>query len=741
MSTSINQDHKGSGDNVAGDKIIYQAHDPGAVTKKYLTVIPASPETFIGREEETVKICSMLQAADNPLVVRGMGGLGKSTIAKVVLDKLAAASKHVAWIDASQGLKTGFTNSNLLVNLKIPVADSSLTPAEQTEELFQCAIAALLNMEGRGAIVVDNLLPEEDLAALRSLKALHKNWQVLITSRFHFEGFKEFKLGFLTAKECMKLFYAYYLLDKNDAVLETILRDIGYHTLTAEMMSKTGQKLRLSITDIAERINQKGLNIASKSNIAVDHSAQSVDNIQHYMLRIFALGEMSPMEETVLKNFAVINSYDFAVMAIYIFMYVDEENNAALKDEFNLAVSDLIDKGWFIIRDPDKKDLTKTEAENEEEDNDVFIKMHPLIQELVRLQLKPTHEDCKNIVAFFTKMSLAHLTAASMPKFMLIKIALATNLSDPVKEIFELKNSVAADYIEMGFKNDAIAILDGNVELMNSAEEQGIPINEDSIYGLAYLYSQAGAYQVAADNIINLIDRLADPATDKAADLRHRAGDIFLNLKNYEAAKEHVNKALAIRQANYPGGDISLAQEYKLLGQILQAEENIITKESAEYYVESYNLTKKFAEPGSFKDAMAEIDMAIILASDEVFAESVKSLLAKGIEIFKKLYVNNAEELFYVETAAARTSERINDLQAAQDYYKSAIGRLEDQEKTSAIYFSEAMVSYARFTKYKLQDNKLAADIINKACAYQELFIDNAEFAFLREARDEIVTR
>lgn len=739
MNTSVNQDHKGSGDNIAGDKITYQAHNPEAVTKKYLTIIPASPETFIGREEEIVKISSMLQAADNPLVVRGMGGLGKSTIAKVVLDKLAPAAKYIAWIDASQGLKAGFTNSNLLSNLKIPATDSSLTPAEQTDELFRSAIGALLNIEGSGVMVVDNLLQEEDLAALRSIKTLHKNWQVLITSRFHFDGFKEFKLGFLSLEECMKLFYAYYLLDKNDAILETILSDIGYHTLTAEMMSKTGQKLRLSITDISDRINQKGLNIASKSNIAVDHSAQSVDNIQHYMLRIFALGEMSPMEETVLKNFAVINSYDFAVMAMYIFMYVDEEDNADLKDEFNLAVSNLIDKGWFIIRDPEKKDPTKTDAENEEDENDVFIKMHPLIQELVRLQLKPTHEDCRNIVAFFTKMSLAHLTAASMPKFMLIKIALATNLSDPVKEIFELKNSVAADYIEMGFKNDATAVLDGTVELMNSAEEQGIQINEDCISGLAYLYSQAGVHQVAADNIINLIDRLADPATDKAADLHHQAGDIFLNLKNYEAAKEHVNKALAIRQANYPDGDISLAQEYKLLGHILQAEENIITKEAAEYYLEGYNITKKFAEPESFKHAMAEIDMAIILASDEVFAESVKTLLAKAIEIFKKLYVNNAEELFYVETAAARTSERINDLQSAHDYYKSAIARLEQQQKTSTVYFTEAMISYARFAKHKLQDNNLAADIINKACAYQELFIDNTEFAFLREARDEII--
>ncbi|MGC4102100.1 NB-ARC domain-containing protein [Ferruginibacter sp.] len=737
MAATIDQTHTGFGDNIAGDKIINIAPDPTAITKKYLTVIPPLPETFIGREDETIAITDQLQKGDNPLIIRGMGGLGKSTIAKVVLDKLAAAAKHVAWIDASQGLKQGFTNGNLLQQLKIAIEESSASPEEQLNEVFRSSISVLLNLEGKSVMVIDNLLQEEDLASLRTIKTLQKNWLVLITSRHHFEGFKEFNLGFLDPAKCMELFYTYYTHDKNDTVLQQVLSDIGYHTLTTEMMSKTGQKLRLNITEIASRISKKGLNIASKSNIAVDHSTQSVDNILDYMLRIFALGDMSTMEDIVLKNFAVINSYNFGVGAMFIFMYQEQENDADLKDEFNLAISSLIDKGWFIILEEEKKEAAQ--KQDDEEEDEIFIKMHPLIQEMVRLQLKPVYLDCKNIVSFFTRMSLNHLTAAVMPKFMLVKIALATNLNDPLMEIFALKTSLVADYIEMGFKNDAIALLDSTVALMETAEQQGVEIDDDTITALATFYSQAGNDELAMQYIKSVIDSLTDPNSDKAADLHHNAAEFLLNLQQYDTAEAYANKALNIRKANYPEGDISWAQEYRLLGKIAQTKEKIISSDTATKYIESYNITKKFADKESFTYAMAEIEMAILLAGDDSFKEQVNELLKTGIEIFHKIYNGNAEALFYVETAAARTCERIDELQNAHDYYQSAISRMENEQKTSSINFIESMVSYARFAKYRLQDNPLATSIITKACQYQEYFIDNTEFTFLREARDEIL--
>ncbi|HIP58865.1 MAG TPA: ATP-binding protein [Campylobacterales bacterium] len=74
----VNQQHNGSGDNVGGDKIVYEYHK--LFSEKILTNLPEKNEVFIGRKQESLDILEKVSRIDIPLVLVGIGGVGKTTL-------------------------------------------------------------------------------------------------------------------------------------------------------------------------------------------------------------------------------------------------------------------------------------------------------------------------------------------------------------------------------------------------------------------------------------------------------------------------------------------------------------------------------------------------------------------------------------------------------------------------------------------------------------------------------------
>ena len=65
---------------------------------KRLNRLPGLPKGFVGREGELEEITSMLQGEKPVLLLNGVGGIGKTTLAKKYLYEQYDQYDHIAWI-------------------------------------------------------------------------------------------------------------------------------------------------------------------------------------------------------------------------------------------------------------------------------------------------------------------------------------------------------------------------------------------------------------------------------------------------------------------------------------------------------------------------------------------------------------------------------------------------------------------------------------------------------------------
>src|SRR5579862_3171289 len=80
--------------------IHYHHHDGGGSLPKHLTLsLPRiDPDEIVGREEELVQLHENLHTGKKVVVVNGVGGIGKTTLARAYVTRYYEEYKHVAWI-------------------------------------------------------------------------------------------------------------------------------------------------------------------------------------------------------------------------------------------------------------------------------------------------------------------------------------------------------------------------------------------------------------------------------------------------------------------------------------------------------------------------------------------------------------------------------------------------------------------------------------------------------------------
>ncbi|GJQ58866.1 MAG: hypothetical protein D8M57_01965 [Candidatus Scalindua sp. AMX11] len=129
-----------------GDKIHYHYHPGKTILPKALTArIPkTAPEKIVGREGELNDLHKRLFDNKQVVLVNGMGGIGKTTIAQVYTAKYWDEYRHVAWItQMSEEVINDFINTEGLLdhfNIKAGGKEArELFIAQDEERVFATA--------------------------------------------------------------------------------------------------------------------------------------------------------------------------------------------------------------------------------------------------------------------------------------------------------------------------------------------------------------------------------------------------------------------------------------------------------------------------------------------------------------------------------------------------------------------------------------------------------------------------
>ncbi|MBN2663717.1 MAG: hypothetical protein JXR68_08720, partial [Bacteroidales bacterium] len=353
----------------------------------YLTTLPTvDMNDIFGRDKDLNDLLQILSSNEKPILLNGIGGIGKTTLLKAFLTKFYGEFNHIAWIDNISDIKSSFINNTQLIDSLSLY--NKIEKIEKDEHFLDKAFLLIINkmrqLKGKNLLIIDNASDDIENTKTLDLLKLKPYWNVIVSSREKFEDFYQFELKCLAEKYSKDFFYKNYDLEKNDKILTEILNLVENHTLAIELISKTSNSRRLRLNEVIEVLKKKGLNISNSNSIKTKHNFnQKIENIFEYLLKMFDISEFSNFEKWILIQFAVLptipihyeNDNDIDLC------YLLSKNERDEKDPFIDGLNNLANKGWIqTLKYP------------------FSFKMHILIQEMLIEKLKPDNKICDVLI-------------------------------------------------------------------------------------------------------------------------------------------------------------------------------------------------------------------------------------------------------------------------------------------------------------------------------------------------------
>ncbi|MBC7774668.1 MAG: tetratricopeptide repeat protein [Phycisphaerae bacterium] len=339
---------------------------------------PLAASLVIGRTDELQKIADALDKGDDLLLLNGMGGVGKTTLAGFYMERYAARYQHIAWISCSGDFRGDLVRQ--LNRQRIP----GLPDTDNVPELFAAMLLSMEDMPGPNLLIADNLNTPAQIEDLAQHKPqFPRNWKMLITARCNTGAFPERAIGVLEDEEAKELFSRHYALRTGDteAQLQDLLHKVGRHTLAVEFIAKTLAQLPAwNLARMLRHLSEKGLaDLSTAATVITAHSRDMRVLMEEYLHAIFEinLGAIGEKPRELLAQLAMFPAqpHPFPILCQVLGCTAEAEMDL-LAATLNLLknnglLEDLAADGWYL---------------------------HPLLQEVARQKWPPSYETVASIL-------------------------------------------------------------------------------------------------------------------------------------------------------------------------------------------------------------------------------------------------------------------------------------------------------------------------------------------------------
>ena len=240
-----------------GDNITYVTNGKKIDIPHLLTNnIPSNADHILGRGEELNAITAYLAQHKPTVLVNGIGGIGKTSVAVKYMATFGNQYKHLAWLTVQSSLTEAFTNDiTLLKSLHIEQDVRQLIENQRLTDAFKLVVHQLNTLD-KTLVVLDNANNFEDLVAYKSLFDTAK-CHYLITSRTQPQEWAFVHIDALPEADAVALFRKLApSVQTTDEALKSLLSKLFYHTLLIELVAKavtnagfTFEELQKSVCD------------------------------------------------------------------------------------------------------------------------------------------------------------------------------------------------------------------------------------------------------------------------------------------------------------------------------------------------------------------------------------------------------------------------------------------------------------------------------------------------------------
>lgn len=327
--------------------------------KPYLLDLPKwqPSKNCIGRKTEIKEIKRRLDE-DGYVFIKGIGGLGKSEIAKLFAETYKNEYHTVQFCKFSDSLKS--------VVATMPVNGIDEQNYVNAGELIKEKNKILHLSDNKTLIIVDNFNVTYDDFLREFLPADNRSFKVIFTTRCtmaaeYYES-KTYSLPKLSMNECKALFFSHLSYSSNgqEHIAEELIKFVDFNTLIVVLMAIAIKKSGLELSEMLSNLEEQKIDsIETEFFHEYDFSSDEVkayNRIYAHLSTIFSVLGLSDLQKEILKNATLISQEG---IGLYDFV-----NQCDSKGINQISVDDVVALGWL------------------NKDSNGIISMHPIISDM-----------------------------------------------------------------------------------------------------------------------------------------------------------------------------------------------------------------------------------------------------------------------------------------------------------------------------------------------------------------------
>lgn len=506
---------------------------------------------IIGREKELKEIDNNLNSSNNILLIKEIGGIGKSTIASAYLHRYKEKFKYYGFFE---GLDNFFIELKNILNIK----------SDKESDIVIKILSKLNNLEGEKLLIIDDIKDikenQEEINSILSLQ--YCGYKILFTSREDIEDIKVYPLGILNIDDAKALFNSIHKIE-DEILLEEILKYLDFHAFFIEKTAKS-----IKENQSPQMIKEK-FETGEFSTINVKRK----ENFNSLLKQLFSFDKLDNEEILILKQLSVLPSIGIPLK--FLERILKKENNI----EFEELLEYLCEKGW----------LSKIEKN---------YKLHQIIKEYIFSNHMPLFEEIEIVVDYFSEIMQDIYTIEET----LSKIEYLEYLNSITQVIKNEKNEKTAYLLHA---NGYLHFVLGDYKKAEILYKIALTIKENildeddislaiSINNNASIYEQNGDYEKALEEYLKSLkirEKYFGEYPDKVAIGYNNVGRMYSKLNMNEQTSYYLNESLKIRKEIFGENHESTARAYNVLGSFFQdISINVVDRE------ESQNMLNKAFE-------------------------------------------------------------------------------------------------------------------------------------------------
>lgn len=345
---------------------LFTSGNPAPQTYRIVGSSTRADNHFVGRQQELQQLHEKLSDADNKVFLIGMGGIGKSEIAKKYLQLHSEDYDILLWVSFAESLEKTIGNDYAF---SIQGLQKSDFPEDTPRDYFLRKLNIFKQLADRRVLVVmDNfdVTDDPDLELFCS-----GGYSVIFTTRYHplDDRYETITVSSMVEEaDLLALVKTEYTRPLKPADMDTLRKLftlLDNHTLSVRLAASAMQKQRLQ--------PQKLLELLESGCVAMQQSnAKASDLIYGKLKQVFLISALTEEELFLMKNLALIPLRGIDVSLLYEWCELEDYE----------LIDELVRKSWVIY--------------NSDTDE---VHLHPMIAQIMTEALQQDPECCNAFLA------------------------------------------------------------------------------------------------------------------------------------------------------------------------------------------------------------------------------------------------------------------------------------------------------------------------------------------------------